>query len=214
MDFVKGTLLLAGGIVIGAAAALLVAPQTGEETRKQIADFAEKTNLVMEKPCEYLWKNTSAFLDMPLYTSNYIIEDESIPFLSLVLKGVIPMYGDYVNFEANKKEFLLKMVESGVYPSFYITGKEASELINTNSSDIYSSQYEVFKSAIIDYDSQLKALSEKTSGANIVGHEIRENGIRVVTYSNGTKVYVNYSAESQSADGVSVEPMSYIVLDN
>ena len=39
-DLVKGTLLLAGGIVIGAAAALLLAPQTGEETRKQIADLA------------------------------------------------------------------------------------------------------------------------------------------------------------------------------
>ena len=39
-DLVKGTLLLAGGIVIGAAAALLLAPQTGEETRKQLADLA------------------------------------------------------------------------------------------------------------------------------------------------------------------------------
>ena len=39
-DLVKGTLLPAGGIVIGAAAALLLAPQTGEETRKQLADLA------------------------------------------------------------------------------------------------------------------------------------------------------------------------------
>ena len=177
------------------------------------AKLSESTNLVMEKPSEYLWKNTKAFLDMPLYTSSYIIEDESIPFLSLVLKGVMPMYGDYVNFEANKKEFLLKMVEAGVYPSFYITARESSELINTNSSDVYSSQYEVFKSTIVEYNRELRALSEKTEGANITGHEILENSVRKITYSNGVVIYVNYNTSAQTADGVNIDAMSYVVKE-
>ncbi|SFB74936.1 DUF5696 domain-containing protein [Butyrivibrio sp. YAB3001] len=179
-----------------------------EETVSRLAD---KTNLVMEEPNEYLWKNTKAFLDMPLYTSSYIIEDESIPFLSMVLKGVIPMYGDYVNFEANKKEFLLKMVESGVYPSFYITKNEASELINTNSSDVYSSQYDVFKKTIIEYDACLKQLSEKTKDACIVDHEILDGGVRVVTYSNETKIYLNYSSTEKTVDGIKIDAMSYVI---
>ncbi|HEX3075675.1 MAG TPA: DUF5696 domain-containing protein [Lachnospiraceae bacterium] len=41
---------------------------------------------------------------MPVTGSDYVYEDESIPFLSIVLKGSVPMYGDYVNFEANKQE--------------------------------------------------------------------------------------------------------------
>ncbi|MBP3195854.1 MAG: hypothetical protein J6N21_02470 [Butyrivibrio sp.] len=176
-----------------------------------VADLSESTNLVLEKPCEYLWKYTTAFLDMPLYTSNYIIEDESIPFLSIVLKGVVPMYGDYVNFEANKKEFLLKMVEAGVYPSFYITQMESSELINTNSSDIYSSQYDVFKSTIIEYDAELRDIYEKTEGATIVDHVILDNSVRVVTYSNGTRIYINYSQSSQTVDGVQMDAMSYCI---
>ncbi len=184
---------------------------TADSYADTAAKLSESTNLVMEKPSEYLWKNTKAFLDMPLYTSSYIIEDESIPFLSLVLKGVMPMYGDYVNFEANKKEFLLKMVEAGVYPSFYITARESSELINTNSSDVYSSQYEVFKSTIVEYDTELRALSAKTEGANITGHEIFEGGVRKVTYSNGIVVYVNYSTSAQTADGVTIDAMSYVV---
>ena len=184
---------------------------TADSYAATAARISENTNLVMEEPNEYLWKNTKAFLDMPLYTSSYIIEDGSIPFLSLVLKGVMPMYGDYVNFEANKKEFLLKMVEAGVYPSFYITAKESSELINTNSSDVYSSQYEVFKSTIVEYDTELRALSEKTEGANITGHEIFENAVRKITYSNGTQIYVNYSTSAQTADGVTIDAMSYVV---
>lgn len=184
---------------------------TAESYDSTVAGLSESTSLVLEKPCEYLWKYTTAFLDMPLYTSNYIIEDESIPFLSIVLKGVVPMYGDYVNFEANKKEFLLKMVEAGVYPSFYITQKESSELINTNSSDIYSSEYNVFKSTIVEYDSELRALSEKTGGATIVDHKILDSGVRVVTYSNGIIIYINYTQSSQTVDGAKIDAMSYLI---
>jgi homoserine trans-succinylase len=61
-----------------------------------------------------------------------VYEDESIPFLSMVLKGVMPVYSEYVNFEANKQEFFLKMVETGTYPSFYITKESSANLIYTN----------------------------------------------------------------------------------
>ena len=171
------------------------------------------TNLVLETPYAYLWKYTDAFLDMPLYTSSYIYEDESIPFMSMVLKGVIPVYSDYVNFEANKQEFFLKMVESGIYPSFYITKESSADLIYTNSSDIYSSEYSVYRDTIIEYTKELEAVNEKVAGAFITGHEIRDNGIRVVTYDNGVKIYVNYSTSEQSADGHTLAGMSYKVVE-
>ena len=37
----KGAALLLGGAVLGAAAALLLTPKTGEEVRKQLADLLE-----------------------------------------------------------------------------------------------------------------------------------------------------------------------------
>ena len=85
---------------------------------------------------------------MPLYVSDYIYEDEDVPFLSIVLGGVIPVYSEYTNFEANKTEFFLKLVETGTYPSFYITKEDSSDLIYTNSNDIYSSQYSVYRDEI------------------------------------------------------------------
>ncbi len=189
-------------------------------TRSQAADTYAKTveeldassNLVMEEPFAYLWKNTEAFLDMPVYMSNYLYEDESVPFLSIVLKGVMPVYADYVNFEANKEEFFLKLIETGSYPSFYITKESAADLIYTNSSDIYSSQYDVYKEEIVEYTEELKAVNEAVEGAVITGHEILDNGVRVVTYSNGTQIYLNYSSAAQTVDGVSIDTMSYKVV--
>ena len=51
-DLLKGTLLVAGGIVIGATAALLLTPQTGEETRKQLSDLAEEAKKRVRKFCK------------------------------------------------------------------------------------------------------------------------------------------------------------------
>jgi hypothetical protein len=183
-----------------------------KESYKSTADtLSQKTKLVMEQPFAYLWSDTQAFLDMPLYTSAYIFEDESIPFLSIVLKGSIPVYAEYVNFEANKKEFFLKMIESGSYPSFYITKESSAGLIYTNSSDIYSSEYSSYKNTIAEYDEAIGALTQKTMGANIEKHEILEPGLVCVTYSNGVKVYVNYNSESANADGITIPAMSYEV---
>ncbi|MBD5469087.1 MAG: hypothetical protein HDR21_13175 [Lachnospiraceae bacterium] len=182
-----------------------------ESYESMVRDLDEDAALVLEQPFAYLWQYTDAFLDMPLYTSNYIFEDESVPFLSIVLKGTIPVYSEYVNFEANKKEFFLKMVETGTYPSFYITKESSAELIYTNSCDIYSSEYSVYRDTIIEYTLELRALNAKVAGAHIVGHEMLPNDVTKVTYDNGVTVYVNYSNTAQTVDGNTVEAMSYKV---
>lgn len=184
-----------------------------ESYRQVISKVDEQANLVLEQPFAYLWDYTEAFLDMPLYTSSYIYEDESVPFLSIVLKGVMPVYSEYVNFEANKQEFFLKLVETGTYPSFYLTKENSSDLIYTNSSDIYSSQYSVYRDTVISYAGELKTLNEKVRGAFITGHEIRDNKITVVTYDNGVKIYLNYGSSEAKADGYTIEAMSYKVVE-
>ncbi len=178
-----------------------------------LASAAEDSDLVLEQPYEYLWKYSKAFLDMPLYSSSYMYEDESIPFLSMVLKGVMPVYSEYVNFEANKQEFFLKMVESGTYPSFYITQEESSNLIYTNSSDIYSSQYSVYRDTIIQYAEELAEVNAKVEGAHIIFHENRDSGVTVVTYDNGVRIYINYGETDVDEDGHRIQSMSYEVVE-
>lgn len=182
---------------------------TADAYAKVLADMDAKADIAMEKPNAYLWANASAFLDMPLGSSDYMYVDEEIPFLSMVLKGVIPMYSDYVNFEANKQEFMLQMAEAGVYPSFYVTAENSSKLIYTNSADLYSTEYSTYKDDILEYDKQFRALSNVLGDANITNHEAMDNDVNVVTYSNGVKVYVNYSDTKQTVDDVEVEAMSY-----
>ncbi len=168
-------------------------------------------NVILEKPFKYLWKYTDSFVDMPLYSSMFVYASDEIPFLTSVLKGTIDVYSDYVNFEANATEYFLKLVETGVYPSFLITNESPTELLYTNSNWIYSSQYSLYAERIADYHSQLKALNDKIGDSLIVAHEKIDGSVTITTYSNGVKVYVNYAEKPMIVDGITLEALSYKV---
>lgn len=186
---------------------------TAESYKSTLDTIYDSAELVLETPIASYWSDTRAFLDMPLYSSSYILEDVEVPFLSIVLTGIMPVYAQYMNFEANKKEFFLKMVESGSFPSFYITKESSSELINTNSCDIYSSEYSSYKDTIVSYNTEFKALHDKTQDAVIVRHELLDNNITKVTYSNGVVIYINYGDTAQTVDGITIDTMSYEVAE-
>ena len=176
-----------------------------------VAAASDSTNLILETPNAYLWKYTKAFLDMPLGSSDYLYVDQDIPFLSMVLKGIVPVYSNYVNFEANKTENFLQMIEAGMYPSFYVAAEDSSKLIYTNSSDLYSLEFTSYSDTITEYDAVFSALAEKTADANIISHETVQSGLVKVCYSNGVVIYVNYTQADCTVDGLTVEALSYKV---
>lgn len=178
-----------------------------------VNDADVKCSLIMETPNAYLWRYSDAFLNMPLSSSDYLYLDREIPFLSMVLKGVVPMYSEYVNFEANKTENFLRMAESGMFPSFYVAAENSSKLIYTNSSDLYSLEYSSYRSTIAEYDAALRELAGSINGACIIKHEVLDNGLVRVTYDNGAAVYVNYTESELSADGITVNALSYAVKE-
>lgn len=174
-----------------------------------LSQLSSDTQLLLETPASCYWKYSKALVDMPVADSDYIYTDQSVPFLSIALKGIMPMYSDYVNFEANEQEYFLKLVETGIYPSFYLTWEDPSALIYTNSNNIYTSQYRVYREQLIRYYEELGAVQETVAGSYITEHEMLENGLVRVTYDNGVRIYINYGDEALDADGVSVGPADY-----
>ena len=178
---------------------------------KTVGSIAERCSLILEAPNAYLWKYADAFLDIPLGSSDYLYVDQDIPFLSMVLKGILPMYSEYINFEANKTENFLQMIEAGIYPSFYVAWENSSKLIYTNSNDLYSLEFVSYKDTIVEYDTAMRQLAQATGDANIILHEVLSDGFVKITYSNGVVIYVNYTESDCTADGVTVAALSYTV---
>lgn len=167
----------------------------------------------MISPNAYLWDLTDRYYDMSLTTSDYNYIDSEIPFLPAVLRGYVPYWASYANFQSNEEVFLLKLLEYGAYPSFLLTGESPVELRNTNSSYIYTSQYAVLKDKIVEWDSELKEVFGKIEGSGIREHTILDQDVARTEYKNGVCVYVNYTGEEYVYQDIVIPAMWYVVAD-
>lgn len=168
-----------------------------------------KTAIV--EPYHYLWDKTDIFLDMPLYSSQYIFADDTVPFLPVVLKGYLDYYSDYFNNASDKEEELLRLIEYGAYPSFIITEADSYKLQDTASRNIVSSKYDDWSEQIMyAYEIVGEAL-KKVQNATIEDRIIPKEGVVIVTYSNGTDIIINYTNEAFEYKGMQVGPRDFIL---
>lgn len=159
----------------------------------------------------YLWKYAAGLYDMPLSHSGFSYVDQGVPFLSIALSGLLPVYSEYVNFQADYQRCLLQIVEQGMRPSFLITWEDNQKLKNTNSRNLYSTRYDLLRDMLIDWYAQLAPVWEQLEGASITGHGTQGELTRV-QWSNGVSVYLNYGSREAEMDGISLPGLSYKVV--
>ena len=176
---------------------------------RDIAALAAKDfSVTLKSSNAYLWPWAAALNDLPVTGSDYAYVSRDVPLLAIALSGKMPAYLEYVNFQANARKFFLRLAEQGTRPCFLLTMEDPIRLQNTNSSDIYSARWDLYRVTMAMWYSELKELHRNIDGASIVAHDTAGDVTRV-TWSNGVKVYLNYGETVGEMDGVALEPMTW-----
>lgn len=181
--------------------------QVFNELNKHVGQVA------LYEPSVYAWKSSSRYLDVPMYSSNYLFETDTVPFLQIVLKGYIPYYAPFSNFYSDSQDQVLRMVEFGAYPSFLLTDQPADLLAKTSSNDVYTSEFKMWKEEIVKEYQTIQQTLGQVKGASIEGREIPKSGIVEVSYSNGKTIIVNYTDSPYSSHGIHVDAKGFAVIN-
>ncbi len=176
-----------------------------------VKEAAEKMEVTLNKANCYLWRHAAALKEMPVAGSDYAYVRRDIPFLAITVSGKLPYYTEYANFQANTNRYFLHLVEQGTRPAFLLTMEDPIKLQNTNSNDVYSSRYELYRDLIPRWYEELSALHEKLGAAQITDHVFQGDLVRV-TWSNGIKVYLNFGSRTAEMDGVTLDGAAYKVV--
>lgn len=166
------------------------------------------------RPNDYLFGAAQAYYDMPLGDNGYIYTSEAVPFLPIVLAGYMPYYGTALNFSSNQQEDLLRQVEYGIYPSYFVTHEPTANMLNTRSSWIYTSSYEQWGEEIRRTYAWMNALLAPVRGQEIVAHETLAEDVFATTYANGQQIIVNYTDRPFRHDSVTVEAKNAFLVEN
>lgn len=166
------------------------------------------------RPNDYFWGLMSAYYDMPLGDNGYIYTSEAVPFLPIVLSGYVPYYGAALNFSPNLEEDILRHVDYGMYPSYFLTYEPTANMLNTRSSWIYTSSYEQWGDQIRRTYEWMNALLAPVRGEEITARQKLREGVFVTTYANGKQIVVNYTDQPVHYKGVTVQARNAALVES
>jgi len=160
----------------------------------------------------YLWHAMDTYYDFPMYASQYVTFDDTVPFLSIVLSGSVKLFGPYANFYPYARDELLRLIDFGVYPSFVVTDKSPKALQETGLESIYASKYTDIKPTILTYYEFVDGALSHVIGARIIKRDVISQGVVKVTYDNDTEIYINYRETVYQMDGLVIQPKDYYLV--
>ena len=108
-------------------------PITREESKQNtvdlLANLAEHyDSVVVEGGNAYTIPYANAILSVPLDNSNYAISSAAIPFIGMVLHGYKNYAGDPLNMSGDVQYAILKSIENGAAPYYFLVYDHATDL--------------------------------------------------------------------------------------
>lgn len=153
----------------------------------------------------YMLKTVDSIINMPLEISAsgsgaYV----SIPFVPLVLHGIVDYTGEPINTGINAEETMLKYVEYGACPHFAWTYEPISD--NPETDKFY---YDTTVNLAAEYYRKADSVLNDLRDARMTDHYAVADGIFCTEYDTGSLIYVNYTDEAFETLGVTVEARSF-----
>jgi hypothetical protein len=165
------------------------------------------------RPNDYLWSLARAYYDMPLGDSGYIYTTEAVPFLPIVLVGYLPCYGPALNFSPDLNRDILRQIDFGLYPSYFLTHEVTARMLNTRANWIYTSSYAQWGETVRQTYARMNALLGPVRGQPIIARQRLAEGVFATTYANGRQMVVNYTDTPFAYNGLIVPPRDAILTE-
>lgn len=169
------------------------------------------SGLLLTAPMMDAVSAASGLVETPLYANNRKLITRSVPFLPLVLSGLVPYAGEAYNEVDNREYQHLKTIETGASLYFSLFYAENTVLRNSEYTYLTSNHYRLWLDDSIAMWKECQTIREKVQGACMVRHEEVTAGVYCSVYSNGVCLLTNYNSTAVTAGGCTVGPMDYVL---
>jgi hypothetical protein len=151
-------------------------------------------------------------VEAPVYSSSLIMAQTSVPFYQIALRGYVNMSAEAMNLSSEVSELELKCAESGLSLYYQLMDADSTAFQDTSFSDYYACSYDDYFEIMTSAYGRMKAVYDAVGASSITNHEIRSDTLRVTTFSNGAKVYVNYGDEAVTVDNIKIDARAYTAV--
>ncbi len=156
--------------------------------------------LMANRPNAYAFPYLDHIVALPVGASDFEIVDQTIPFIQVVIHGLIPYSNSPINLASNPEDYFLKAVESGSFLNYSWIYREPSILKETPLNHLYSCGYDVWLDSAAWQYTRIKELYELIKTETITNHSQIAPEVYETEYANGYCVVVNYNKKPVKVD--------------
>ncbi len=169
--------------------------------------------LLVNQANDYAWPVTNDILNLPLSDNEYVLVDYDIPLYEMIVHGCIDYCGTVYNLTDVKDDetLVLTMLEYGASPHFVFTWESTSDMKYSGLNSLYSTTFTTWIDKAAEVYSEVNSVLSQVTGETVTEHQVISEDVRIVTYSNGVVIYINYSNADVTVDGVQIPAMGYVV---
>jgi len=186
------------------------------DAKKMILSATEtiknKYSVITSSANDYMWKYSNTIVDLPTYSSRYIIFDYDVPFLQIVLKGTKDYSSEALNMLGMSTESFLNAVEGCSNLKFDGMYAKNAAINGTKLGDVFGANYNSWFDVSVKWQNEMKKIYAAVKDSEITSHNV-DGEVVIIEYKNGTRVYVNYSEKEAELDGIKIPALWYTLKE-
>ena len=150
-------------------------------------------------------------LHMPLESNRFLITDESVPFLQMVVRGYVDYAGSPINLSQDHRHNFLKSIETGANLYFCWIYEDNAVVKHTQYDYLFSADYRVWMDEALAYYRRANEALGPVHGLSITDHRQIMPNVFMTTYENGREIIVNYNSDAVTVRGVTIGGLDFAV---
>lgn len=160
----------------------------------------------------YSFPAVNNVVEAPLYGSYMYFAEEEVPFYHIALRGLVRLSGPALNLSAETEDLILRSAQYGVGLYAVLSHESSSNLKDTEYNYYYSTEYALLGEDIITAYNRLKKVYDAVGTATIVDYQVVSETLKITTFANGAKVYVNYGETDTTYNGIKIAASDFTVV--
>jgi len=176
---------------------------------KALSALSGKYSLLLENPNAYALSVATGLDGIPATYSGYYICDEYVPFYQAVIRGSLNYTCPPLNYAADFQTALLNAVECGSQLSFLFSYTRNDILKDSGYAHLDRGWYGDWTQYAAEAYVAAKTVLDPVAGQRIVSHERLMDGVYVTGYENRALIYVNYTSEQVTVNGVEIPAFGF-----
>lgn len=191
--------------------------ESAEMISEQLPSLTANMKLMTDTGNFRVIKNVSFISHLPTSASQSRSAYVSVPFLQLVLHGIVGYSGEPLNFSENAKTSFLRCVEYGASPAYEWTysGTYADKKNKSgeDSMDTVGVYYENWIASASEFYERADAALKDLQASRMTSHSEIMGGVFCTEYDTGAKIYVNYTESDVTVSGITVPAGDFIRIN-